>query len=146
MCKSSNLAFVLFFAFLFRLETIRLSLIGIIAIITVGVVLMVATETRFVLVGAVEVLTASAMGGLRWALTQLLLDREGMGMNNPIATVFWLSPVMFVVLAGTSCFVEDWYVILGGPFFHGFGRIVKTIGLVTAPGVLAFCMNLSEFA
>lgn len=37
MCKSSNLAFVLFFAFLFRLEVIRWSLIGIITIITVGV-------------------------------------------------------------------------------------------------------------
>lgn len=48
MCKSSSLAFVLLFAFLFRLENPRLSLVGVIAIITVGVVLMVATETRYI--------------------------------------------------------------------------------------------------
>lgn len=37
MCKSSNLAFVLLFAFIFRLEVVRLSLIGIIGLITIGV-------------------------------------------------------------------------------------------------------------
>ncbi|PWN43683.1 TPT-domain-containing protein [Ceraceosorus guamensis] len=146
MCKSSNLAFVLIFAFLFRLEVVRLSLIGIITLITIGVVMMVAAETQFVLEGAIEVLTASAMGGLRWALTQILLDREGMGMNNPVATVFWLAPVMFVAMISVSAAVENWGEMFSSKFFEGLGNTVRTLALAIVPGAFAFCMNLSEFA
>ncbi len=146
MCKSSNLAFVLFFAFLFGLEIIRWPLVGVIALITAGVVMMVAAETKFVLVGAVQVLTASAMGGLRWALTQLLLDRDELGLNHPVATVFWLAPIMAGGLAIASACFESWHAIFTGPFFHGAVRSLRTIGLITLPGLLALCMNISEFA
>ncbi|CAD6889817.1 unnamed protein product [Tilletia caries] len=152
MCKSSNLAFVLFFAFVLRLEKVRLSLIGIIGLITIGVIMMVAAETQFVLVGAIEVLTASVMGGLRWALAQMLLDGRknangGMGMaRNPIATIFWLAPVMAVSMAVASMVMEDWRVVLRSRHFRDGAASLKTLGLVTAPGVLAFCMHLSEFA
>lgn len=37
MCKSSNLVFVLAFAFLFGLERIRWNLVGVITVITIGV-------------------------------------------------------------------------------------------------------------
>lgn len=37
MCKSSNLVFVLLFAFLFKLEKLRWNLVAVIIIITVGV-------------------------------------------------------------------------------------------------------------
>ncbi|SNX86675.1 related to YMD8 - putative nucleotide sugar transporter [Melanopsichium pennsylvanicum] len=148
MCKSSNLAFVLFFAFLFGLEVIRWSLIGIIALITVGVVMMVAAETKFVLVGAVQVLSASALGGLRWALTQMLLDRDEMGMSNPIATIFWLAPVMGVALISLSAIFESWHTIFGSKsgYFDTLPHSMKTIGLIGAPGMLAFGMNMAEFA
>lgn len=148
MCKSSNLAFVLFFAFLFGLEVIRWSLIGIIALITLGVVMMVAAETKFVLIGAVQVLSASALGGLRWALTQMLLDRDEMGMNNPIATIFWLAPVMGVALISLSAIFESWHAIFAAQsgYFDTAAHALKTIGLIGAPGILAFGMNLAEFA
>ena len=51
LCKSSSLGFVLVFAFFFRLEKVELKLILVIATITIGVILMVATETEFVLKG-----------------------------------------------------------------------------------------------
>lgn len=54
MCKSSTLAFVLIFAFLFKLEKPRLKLIAIIVIITAGVLLMVSDETDFVVAGYVH--------------------------------------------------------------------------------------------
>lgn len=146
MCKSSNLAFVLLFAFLFHLEKVRLSLIGIIALITIGVVMMVAAETEFVLEGAVEVLTASAMGGLRWALMQILLSRKSMGMNNPIATMFWLSPLMALFMITGSLSFENWHEMLSSAFFRDFGSTVQSLGLMIAPGFIVFFMNLSEFA
>ncbi|PWY99311.1 TPT-domain-containing protein [Testicularia cyperi] len=148
MCKSSNLAFVLFFAFLFGLEVIRWSLIGIIALITIGVVMMVAAETKFVLIGAVQVLSASALGGLRWALTQMLLDRDEMGMNNPIATIFWLAPVMGVCLVSLSAIFESWANIFTDKngWFDTLPHGLRMAGLMAAPGFLAFGMNLAEFA
>lgn len=37
--------------------------------------MMVSAETELVVIGAVQVLLASCMGGLRWALTQMLLEK-----------------------------------------------------------------------
>lgn len=51
MCKSSTLAFVLIFAFLFRLERMSWKLVGIIALITAGVIMMVFSEPPFLLIG-----------------------------------------------------------------------------------------------
>lgn len=145
MCKSSNLAFVLLFAFLFGLEKLRLSLIGIITLITIGVIMMVAAETEFVLEGAVEVLTASAMGGLRWALMQILIKRKNMGMSNPIATMFWLSPLMGVFMLIGSLAIEHWSTMLTSPFFKDAGTTFHTLLLLLTPGLIVFCMNLCEF-
>lgn len=145
MCKSSNLAFVLLFAFLFKLEKMRLSLIGIITIITIGVIMMVAAETEFVLEGAVEVLTASAMGGLRWALVQILLKHRSMGMDNPIATMFWLSPLMGAFMALGSLVIEDWHTMMTSAFFKDFGTGMQTVVLMVSPGFLVFFMNICEY-
>jgi solute carrier family 35 protein C2 len=120
MCKSSSLVFVLFFAFLFKLETFSKRLVSVILLITGGVVLMVATETQFAFGGMILVFIASACGGLRWALTQILLhgpkreDEEDedekdppMGMDNPCATIFWLAPTMFVSLLILTAMVDN---------------------------------------
>ena len=146
MCKSSSLAFVLIFAFLFRLETPSWRLVGIIFIITSGVVLMVSTETKFNATGMAEVLTASALGGLRWSLTQILLDKEEMGMGNPFATLFWLAPVMGLTLGSVSMIVDGWGNVLGNEVFFGtFSKTMRTIASILFPGVVAFMMNVTEF-
>merc|ERR1712093_47220 len=51
MCKSSTLGFVLLFAFLFKLERPTWPLVGIIAVITAGVIMMVSSETQFRVAG-----------------------------------------------------------------------------------------------
>ncbi|KAL8293768.1 hypothetical protein RQP46_000469 [Phenoliferia psychrophenolica] len=146
MCKSSSLAFVLIFAFLFKLEKPSWRLAGIIFIITSGVVLMVSSETQFNLTGMVEVLTASALGGLRWSLIQILLDKESMGMGNPIATLFWLAPIMGLTLGTTSMLVDGWgNVFSQKEFFGSFALTLKTAGTIFFPGVIAFAMNVTEF-
>lgn len=146
MCKSSSLAFVLLFAFLFKLEVPTWKLVGIIFIITSGVILMVSTETQFDFAGMVEVLTASAMGGLRWSLTQILLDKEALGMNNPIATLFWLAPVMGLTLATCSMIWDGWWTVFADErFFGSLWATLSTLLAVLFPGMLAFCMNVTEF-
>ncbi|KAI0295874.1 triose-phosphate transporter family-domain-containing protein [Multifurca ochricompacta] len=127
MCKSSSLVFVLAFAFFFRLETFSFRLIAVILLISAGVLLMVATETHFVLGGFILVLSASALGGLRWSLTQLLMGDKRSGMNHPAATVF--------------CWGELW----GSRFLDGPAATLRTVGLLIFPGVIAFSMVLSEY-
>ncbi|KIM45081.1 hypothetical protein M413DRAFT_441745 [Hebeloma cylindrosporum] len=145
MCKSSSLVFVLLFAFLFRLEVFSLRLVGVILLIFSGVVLMVAAETHFVLEGLILVLSASALGGLRWSLTQVLLKSKKMGFDNPAATIYWLAPIMGVTLAILSSIIENWPSIFRSKFFQGTMPTLETIFFLTSPGVLAFCMVLSEF-
>ena len=130
---------------MFKLEVFSWRLVGVIFLIFSGVVLMVATETHFFLEGLILVLSASALGGLRWTLTQVLLKNKKMGLDNPAATIFWLSPAMGVVLALVSITVEHWMSLFDSEFFRGLLKTSETVFYLTAPGVLAFCMVLSEF-
>jgi solute carrier family 35 protein C2 len=145
MCKSSSLIFVLIFAFLFRLEVFSWRIVAVIFLIFSGVVLMVATEAHFVLEGLILVLSASALGGLRWSLTQVLLQTKKIGFDNPAATIYWLAPSMVITLAITSVVFENWPSIFRSEFFRGTLVTLETLFYLTAPGVLAFCMVLSEF-
>lgn len=146
MCKSSSLAFVLCFAFFFKLEKPTYKLTGIILLITSGVVLMVSSETKFDFWGMIEVLSASCMGGLRWSLTQMLLDKKSMGMNSPIATIFWLAPTMGLTLAICSMAFEGWSTIMAQDVFFGdLGRSLSTMGYILCAGALAFLMTVSEY-
>jgi solute carrier family 35, member C2 len=144
MVKSSSLIFVLAFAFWFRLEVFSLRLIGVIALIFAGVILMVATETHFVLSGFLLVLGGTAFGGLRWALTQVLLKNKKIGMDHPAATIFWLAPIMGITLSIVSAILDRWADLVGSRFFASFGSTLQTCVFLTVPGVLAFCMILSE--
>jgi solute carrier family 35 protein C2 len=146
MCKSSALAFVLIFAFVFRLETPTWRLVAIIATMTVGVVMMVAGEVEFRLGGFLLVISAAFFSGFRWGLTQILLLRNP-ATSNPFSSIFFLAPVMFVTLLAIALPVE-------GPvaLYHGFMRLGADRGFVEAPlillfpGCIAFLMTVSEFA
>jgi solute carrier family 35 protein C2 len=146
MCKSSALAFVLLFAFLFRLETPSVKLIIIIATMTIGVVMMVAGETAFNALGFSLVIASAFFSGFRWGLTQILLLRHP-ATSNPFSTLFLLTPVMFFSLIFIALAVEgpndihQGFLKLAEKHGTGFGA-----GLLIFPGVLAFCMISSEFA
>lgn len=74
MCKSSAPLFLLFFAFLWGIETPTWSLAGTIAIISTGLLMLVAGEVEFDVFGFFLVITAACMSGLRWTITQILLQ------------------------------------------------------------------------
>lgn len=146
MCKSSNLGFVLLFAFVFGLERPRLALILIIAVISLGVVLMVAGEVDFVLIGFIEAMTSSAMGGLRWSLVQVLLSQARFGMNNPVATLYKLTPVMGLSMLVLSLLTEHPLTQLtGNKNLQTSKDILFILFMIMVGGVMAFAMVLSEF-
>lgn len=146
MCKSSVLGFVLLFAFLFRLEKPSWRLFAIITTMTLGVLLMVAGEVSFSLLGFILVMSAAASSGFRWSLTQILLLRNP-ATSNPFSSIFFLAPVMFVTLLVIAIPVEG-LPELRDAFYnladaHGTGM---SILILLFPGALAFCMTASEFA
>lgn len=90
------------------------------------------------------VFSASALGGLRWALTQLVMHKQEMGMTNPFATIYWLTPVMAVTLAVVSIIFEGWFNVFGSDYFSGW-KALETMGYIVFPGALAFSMVASEY-
>lgn len=145
MCKSSSLAFVLIFAFLFRLEAPTWRLVAIIATMTVGVVMMVAGEVEFDILGFILIISAAFFSGFRWGLTQILLLRNP-ATSNPFSSIFFLAPVMFLTLICIAIPVEG---------FPGLIESLKVLmsewGIVAPflllfPGTIAFLMTACEFA
>lgn len=132
---------------------------------------MVSDETDFNLVGFIQVMAASAFGGLRWSLTEVLLRKESMGLTNPFASIFFLAPSQAIILLIISAGVEGYFTIFHSAFFATFGEGLHTVstsrlcvcvcvcqgiltrlsikkkkmGIVLAGGSLAFCMIMSEF-
>jgi solute carrier family 35 protein C2 len=75
----------------------------------------------------------------------MMLKNKKMGFDNPAATIYWLSPTMGLSLAFVSLVVEDWAGLYRSEFFTGFAKTLETAFFLSAPGVVAFCMVLSEF-
>ncbi|KAK1980319.1 triose-phosphate transporter [Colletotrichum cereale] len=146
MCKSSSLAFVLIFAFLFRLEQPTWRLVAIIATMTLGVVLMVSGEVEFKVSGFILVISAAFFSGFRWGLTQILLLRNP-ATSNPFSSIFFLAPVMFLTLIVIAIPVEGFPALI-----EGLKVLVAEWGVITTPlfllfpGCIAFLMTASEFA
>ncbi|KAK9461257.1 triose-phosphate transporter family-domain-containing protein [Lipomyces oligophaga] len=143
MVKSSNLVFVLLFAFLFRLERPTFQLVAIITVMTIGVVMMVASETQFVLIGFVLVLIAAVLSGFRWSVTQMLL-KHNPATANPFSTIFYLAPVMCLFLFVLACSIEGFSSLIHSPVWSQESPILWILILLT-PGVIAFLMTAAEF-
>ena len=146
MCKSSVLAFVLVFAFLFRLEQPSWRLGLIICFMTIGVIMMVAGETAFNALGFVLIMSSAFFSGFRWSLTQILLLRNP-ATSNPFSSIFYLAPVMFLALLVLALPVEQPAELYAGmmTLFEAKG-VAMGILILMFPGGLAFLMTASEFA
>lgn len=145
MCKSSSLAFVLVFAFLFRLETPTWKLVTIIATMTVGVIMMVAGEVDFNVLGFVLVISAAFFSGFRWGLTQILLLRNP-ATSNPFSSILFLAPVMFITLISIAIPVEGFMNLLESlkGLWDAWGAVAPF--LLLFPGTIAFLMTACEFS
>ncbi len=146
MCKSSALGFVLMFAFLFRLEKPSWRLTAIIAVMTIGVVMMVAGETAFNLLGFILIMSSALASGFRWSLTQILLLRNP-ATSNPFSSIFFLAPVMFVSLLVIALPVEGPSQLAAGLSTLASAKgTARTVVILFFPGLIAFLMTTFEFA
>ncbi|CAI5959992.1 unnamed protein product [Closterium sp. NIES-65] len=111
-----------------ELETPSFKLLGIILIISVGVLcivacvwcsLPVAGETEFELVGFILVMLASFMAGLRWphSACALCSPTHCACLTNPLLTLEYLAPVMAPVCRIFSLLHEPLSSLASSPYF-----------------------------
>ncbi|XP_042449419.1 probable sugar phosphate/phosphate translocator At1g06470 [Zingiber officinale] len=145
MCKSASPIFLLMFAFAFRLEKPSLKLVGIMLIISVGVLLTVTKETKFEFWGFIFVMLSAVMAGFRWCMTQILLQEEAYGLKNPITLMSYVTPVMAIITVVLSLFLDPWDTFKGNNYFDSSKHIIRSCLLMLLGGALAFCMVLMEY-
>ncbi|XP_066314996.1 probable sugar phosphate/phosphate translocator At1g06470 [Miscanthus floridulus] len=145
MCKSASPIFILLFAFMFRLEKPSFSLLGIMLVISFGVLLTVAKETEFNLWGFIFIMLAAVMSGFRWSMTQILLQKEEYGLKNPFTLMSHVTPVMAIVTAIISIVMDPWHDFRASHFFDSSAHIISSSLLLLLGGALAFFMVLTEY-
>lgn len=145
MCKASAPVFLLIFAFAFRLESPSVKLVGIIMVISLGVLLTVAGETQFQLGGFILVMLAATTSGLRWVLIQVLLHRDKLGLTNPLVTLSYLTPIMALVCGVFSLLNEPWHTIHKTAYFDSWEHALGSTLVMIVGGILAFIMIMVEF-
>ncbi|XP_026331943.1 solute carrier family 35 member C2 [Hyposmocoma kahamanoa] len=144
MTKSTTIIFILGFAILLGLEKKSWSLVGIVLMISSGLVMFTYKATHFDAQGFAFLLIASFASGLRWTFAQLLMQKTKLGLHNPVDMVFHVQPWMFVSLLpfmiyfeGVDCFT---HLISLPP-----EELVPTILKVSVGATIAFAMEISEF-
>lgn len=107
MIKSSTPVWVLIFSFLFGFEKPKINLVAVISFIVFGVWLTIDGEPKFDTKGFILVLTAAVASGLRWNMTQFLMKSSKSNKDNsPLATMYHLSPIMFITMLLLSLIIE----------------------------------------
>ncbi|CAL9770446.1 unnamed protein product [Musa acuminata subsp. burmannicoides] len=150
MCKSASPVFLLLFAFAFRLETPSYKLLGIILIISFGVLLTVAKDTQFDFWGFVFVMFAAVMSGFRWSMTQILLQFmwlfwSSIGLKNPITLMSYVTPTMAVATLVLSLVMDPWHDLDTNAYFDSPWHVMLSCLLMLTGGALAFFMVLTEY-
>eukprot|EP00529_Nitzschia_sp_RCC80_P023639 CAMPEP_0113489642 /NCGR_PEP_ID=MMETSP0014_2-20120614/26634_1 /TAXON_ID=2857 /ORGANISM="Nitzschia sp." /LENGTH=457 /DNA_ID=CAMNT_0000383385 /DNA_START=331 /DNA_END=1701 /DNA_ORIENTATION=+ /assembly_acc=CAM_ASM_000159 len=143
MVKSSTPVFVLGWAYLFGIEKITWSLIGVIVVIALGEFLTVFGEAEFVIHGFLLCLSASILSGARWTLVQKNLQSMDPPMKSTIVTMRMLAPSMFFSMLIISIAIEHPWVKLRDQ--ESFDEALRVLGLGLVGGTFAVCMILCEF-
>ncbi|KAL4448483.1 hypothetical protein ABPG75_005702 [Micractinium tetrahymenae] len=151
MCKSTTPLFLLVFAIAWGIEKPSWSLAAVVSVISAGLLLLVYGETKFHLVGFILVMSAAMLAGLRWTITQVLLQGgPGHGSRKhggPVEVLFQLTPVMGITLLILSLAHEQlWETLPGSPYFASLPRTLLSIAIIFGFALVAFCMVVAEFA
>ncbi|KAF1658651.1 Solute carrier family 35 member C2, partial [Aptenodytes patagonicus] len=147
MTKSSAILFILLFSLLFKLEEVRVALLLVVLLIAGGLFMFTYKSTQFNAQGFMLVLCASFLGGIRWTLTQILMQKADLGLQNPIDIMFHLQPLMFLGLFPLFAVFEGLPLSISEKLFHFHeaGMLFSLVGKLFLGGILAFGLGFSEF-
>lgn len=147
MTKTSVVVFILFFSLVFRLEKPRCCLIFVVIFIAVGLLLFTFELTQFHALGFSLVLTASFLSGLRWTLSQMVLQKKEAGLSNPLDMMFHIQPWMILALLPLSAGFEGLSLSTSKYAFAFRDSDLLAIHLLIlfAGAFLAFMLEFTEF-
>ena len=145
--KSTSIVFILLFSILFRLEKKHWSLILIVTMISTGLAMFTYKSTEFVLAGFLMVLSASFLSGIRWTMSQLIMQKSQLGLSNPIDMIYHVQPVMIIVLLPFTLAFEGVKISSSTAFFRFDDSVLflTTMGRICVGGVIAFFMEVAEY-
>lgn len=66
--------------------------------ISLGLFLFVYRSTTFHVFGFLLAFSASLFSGARWTLSQLVMQKSRLGLENPIDLIFHIQPLMVLTL------------------------------------------------
>lgn len=147
MTKSSAVLFILLFSLLFKLEEPNPFLVPVVLLISGGLFMFTFESTQFNLEGFVMVLLASFIGGIRWTLTQVLMQKAELGLQNPIDAMYHLQPLMFLGLFPLFLFNEGLSLSTSDRLFRvsELSPLLYSLFTLSVGGALAFGLGFSEF-
>ncbi|XP_048872831.1 solute carrier family 35 member C2 [Brienomyrus brachyistius] len=147
MTKSSAVLFILFFSLIFKLEEPNPFLIVVVLLISSGLFMFTFESTQFNLEGFMMVLLASFIGGIRWTLTQVLMQKAELGLQNPVDTMYHLQPLMFMGLFPLFVYNEGLNLSTTSKLFRvsEVSALIYSLGTLSVGGILAFGLGFSEF-
>ncbi|XP_007446980.1 PREDICTED: solute carrier family 35 member C2 isoform X2 [Lipotes vexillifer] len=119
MTKSSAVLFILIFSLIFKLEELRAALVLVVLLIAGGLFMFTYKSTQFNAEGFALVLGASFIGGIRWTLTQMLLQKAELGLHLSTSEKIFR--------------------------FQDTGLLLRVLGSLFLGGILAFGLGFSEF-
>ncbi|XP_018008369.1 solute carrier family 35 member C2-like isoform X2 [Hyalella azteca] len=147
MSKSTALLFILFFAILFKLEEMRWSIVVLVILIAGGLLMFTYKYTQFNLFGFTLVMTASLLSGLRWTLSQILMQKSELGLSHPVDLVYHVQPWMALSLLPLAAAMEG-TGLAGSEVGFNFKDIEMAALMwcrVLLGAFIAFCMEISEY-
>jgi len=104
--KSTSIVFILMWAILLRLEKKHWSLVVIVVMIATGLAMFTYKSTDFVMVGFVMVLSASFLSGVRWTVSQLIMQRAQYNLSNPVDMIYHVQPMMILAILPFTVAIE----------------------------------------
>ncbi|XP_054275905.1 solute carrier family 35 member C2 [Macrosteles quadrilineatus] len=144
MTKSTTIIFILGFALLFSLEKKSWHIVVIVAMISGGLGMFTYKATQFDLFGFLLVLFASFSSGLRWTLTQFVMQKAELGLRHPMDMLYHVQPWMMISVLPLALVVE------GGDLIADFEKrswpaLSHSLSLVVGGAFIALAMELSEY-
>merc|ERR1712088_563049 len=93
------------------------------------------------------VLSASFLSGIRWTLSQLIMQRAQYNLNNPIDMVYHVQPTMLLALLPFAIGFKGTRVATSISLmrFASLSSFIQTVSLVAVGGFIAFLMECAEF-
>lgn len=147
MTKSTSVIFIYICALFLRIEKLQWSMSAIVVLISGGLFVFTYESTTFNMLGFLMALTAALTSGLRWTLSQVLMQKKELGLANPIDMIYHIQPWMIATLLPFAVFFEGAEVATSRDLFlYAEPRQMSaSAGRILLGCLLAFLMDNAEF-